>query len=178
MRNSVIVANESYDIWWIYTKDKMKYVGVINKYIGFLSSSIHAHFVAMLLSISKVLDLKDRKNLSILTLINYAKEHALIDESILQNSEKELFKQKELISKIQILRNNHFAHISKNLKYSQVLQKAEIKYDDFKNIIDASGKILNDISYAFDLSKLSSFGFGAENDTHLLLGTLIDAEKK
>jgi len=62
------------------------------------------------------------------------------------------------------------------LKYPQILQKAEIRFDDFKALIDAAGKILNEISYAFDQSKLASLGVGAENDTHLLLNTLVDAK--
>ena len=177
LRQTLIIANENYNIWWIYKSERTKYVDVLNQYLGFFSYSIHAHFIAMLLAISTVYELKDKKNLSLLTLINYARKYSLIEDDLLQSFENELFRMKDLSSKIQILRNNHFAHISKNLNYSQVLNLAKIRYDDFKVLIDSACKLLNDISYVFERSKLVSFGTGAVDDTHSLLNVLKDVKK-
>ena len=173
IKHEIIVSRENYDIWWIYKHERPKYVNLMNKYIGFFSVSIHAHFTAMLLSISKILDPKPQKNFSLFSLIKYAEAQQAINKELLLKSNKELQDILELISKIQILRNNHFAHLSKHLDYDNMLNKAEIRYADFDHLINISGNILNKISYNFNKSRLSSFRINAANDTHLLLDALM-----
>ncbi len=51
LRDSIIAAEHNHDIWWIYkNKDtRPKYLDVMNSYLSFFQTSIHAHFVAMVI---------------------------------------------------------------------------------------------------------------------------------
>jgi len=54
--NTIVSAFHNYEIWWLYKHEREKYVDIMNSYAAFFTSSINAHFVAMLMSISCLID--------------------------------------------------------------------------------------------------------------------------
>lgn len=53
LRHSANVATLNYDIWWVYKSKEYRpvYVGTMNQYLGFFDTSLHAHFVALLVAL-------------------------------------------------------------------------------------------------------------------------------
>jgi hypothetical protein len=63
VHHALLAARDHYNIWYIYKHDRPKYVDVMDRYLGFFSTSISAQFTAKLLTLSKVLDKKyEKKN--------------------------------------------------------------------------------------------------------------------
>jgi len=170
LTNTAYSADCHYHIWWIYKKDRPKYVVIMNKYLGFFGPSISAHFVAMLMALCNLYDTrKDTVNFK--NLVKIIKENHLLDGSIVANIEDLLKKKEALIKKIRILRSNHFAHINENLDYDKTLKMVNIKYDNFKELIELSYSILNNINYVSRISR-------SEEDTYRLLDILLKKQKK
>ncbi len=66
LRHTVTVAGLNYEIWWVYkSKDtRPKYEKTLNQYSLFFSTSIHAHFVAVLLALYRLYETrKDTYNI-------------------------------------------------------------------------------------------------------------------
>lgn len=169
LTNTAYSASCHYQIWWIYKKDRSKYVGIMNKYLGFFGPSISAHFVAMLMALCNLYDTrKDTVNFK--NLVEIIKENHLLDGSIVVNIE-DLLKEKEaLIKKMCILRSNHFAHISENINYDRTLKKVNIKYNNFQELIELSYKVFNNINYVSRTSR-------SEEDTYRLLDILLKKQQ-
>jgi len=163
------VASINYEIWWVYNnkEDRSKYLNIMNKYSEFFSASIHAHFVAMLMALSKLYE--NRNNtVNINKFLISIRNKQFIDEVILVEVEQSLKNKKDLIEKICILRNNYFAHISNKLDYDEVLDKANIKYKNFRELIDLAYDLLKKISHAYNRGDVSPRRFSREDVLRLL----------
>ena len=96
----------------------------MNNYVTFFTSSISAHFIAMLMSISCLID---DKYLSLKSL--YKKT---TNENLLKIEEVELIKYKfkeleNLIKGVKVIRSNVFAHISEKIDSDKAFAKANLK---------------------------------------------------
>jgi hypothetical protein len=167
VKDSIVAASEHYDIWWIYENedDRPRYVNVMNRYLGFFRASISAQFTALLLTLSKALDKNTKHNgISMYSLVEFAEKHGLIKSSKLQEIRNDLNCTNKVFSKLQILRNNCFAHLGK-LDTKRAFNLAGMSPNDLKKLIDLSINILKSIGdFAFD--------YGAKNDTYALLNDL------
>src|SRR4026209_1229952 len=56
LRHTVSVAVLYYDIWWVYKSERTrsKYVEIMNRYHLFFSTSIHSHFVALIVALYRL----------------------------------------------------------------------------------------------------------------------------
>ena len=56
MTNTIVHAVMNYEIWWTYqSKDyKNRYFDIMERYDQFFTASIHAHFVALLVSLYRL----------------------------------------------------------------------------------------------------------------------------
>jgi len=173
LSHTALVASENYEIWWIYKnkEDRPKYIDVMSEYWGFFRASIPAHFIAMLMALSKIYENRnDTMNIyRFLYLIGNGK---LIDDTVIKEVNESLEAKKSLIKKICILRSNYFAHISEKLNYDEVLKKANIKYKHFKELIELAQGLLSKISYAYNKGDVLTTGF-AKEDTYRLMNTLL-----
>ena len=48
----LVSTYDHWEIWWLYKHERPRYVEVMNDYLGFFTSSLSAHFIAMLMNIS------------------------------------------------------------------------------------------------------------------------------
>ncbi|MHC5062068.1 MAG: AbiU2 domain-containing protein [Planctomycetota bacterium] len=171
--DAIIAAKNHYEIYYVLTSSKYrpKYATVLNAYLGFFSASISAQFTAMLLCMSKILDKNLRNGKSLYSLINDAEKKQIINASALNQAKEDLSKATSLYEKLQILRNNQFAHLG-NLDSSSAFQKAELSLNDSKQVIEISKKVFSDISYAYNRATYA-FNLNSTDDTCRLLDDLL-----
>lgn len=174
VKDAIVAASEHYNIWHIYKNknDRPQYVNVMNRYLGFFRPSISAHFTAILLNLSKALDKNTNKRTNIYSLVQLAEKYNLIQSSQLDGVKNRLNGIKELFGKVQILRNNYFAHLSAKLDSKESFKRAGISPNDLKKLIDLSIEILRSIYYAYDGGDFT-FEYGSKEDTYSLLNDLL-----
>ncbi len=175
VKDALVAASEHYNIWYIYKndKDRPKYANVMNRYLSFFRASISAHFTAMLLTLSKVLDKNTRNNrISVYSLIAFAKENNIIESTKMEEIEKNLSVSDKAYEKLQVLRNNVFAHLGK-IDSTEAFKKAGISPNDLRDLIDQSIDILRKIYYACDQNDFA-FDYYSKEDTYSLLDSLMN----
>ncbi|MBW7991725.1 MAG: hypothetical protein FVQ84_17150 [Planctomycetes bacterium] len=174
MKDAIVATSEHYNIYYIYTnyRDRPKYVKIMNRYLGFFRASISAQFTATLLTLSKVLDKNTKNNrISMYSLLESARKHELIEPSKLQKIEDDLNGTNEMFLKLQVLRNNQFAHLG-NLDSKKAFKIAGISPNDLKKLIDLSIDILQSIYHAYDRGDFP-FDYHSNKDTYSLLNDLL-----
>jgi hypothetical protein len=161
-------AHVNCEIWWTYknNQDKPKYLDVLEHYPYFFKSSIHAHFLATLIGLSKLFD-KGKDTISIRNLLKVIHKSELIDNSQLRKFEKDLNSLEPLVKKIKTLRNKAFAHMTKQKSYSDVLKEAQINHDHIRVLLDKTMALLNGIG-----ERGTDFISGGREDTLRMLEDL------
>jgi len=165
----LVDAYQHYEIWWIYKHDREKYVDIMNKYLLFFSASISAHFIAMLMSISCLID---ERNVSIKSLYDKMNEEKLLNESESEYIDEKFLELNDKIKGVKILRSNVFAHISEKLDSDKAFEKAKFKYDHFKDLIFSLGEIFNILRKANGMNPLGFQYNSSKSDTIRLLSDL------
>ena len=168
VKDAIVAASEHYNVWYIYKHDRPKYVDVMNRYLGFFSTSISAQFTAMLLTLAKTLD---KKNISIYSLVKSAETHNFLKSTELAEVKTKLNGIKELVGRMQLLRSNQFAHLG-NLDSVNAFKRAGLSLKDFKKLIDCSIDILRKIHYGYNRDDFA-FDYYSKQDTCSLLDDLM-----
>jgi len=174
VKDAIVAASEHYNIHHICKNalNKPKYLTVMNHYLGFFRTSNSAQFTAMLLTLSKVLDKNTKNNrISLYSLVEFAQKHEFIEPSKLQEIKDALNGTDEMFVKLQILRNNHFAHLG-NLDSQKSFGLAGVSPNDMRRLINSSIEILQTIYYAYDRGDFSC-DYGSKKDTYSLLDDLL-----
>ncbi|MDT8302372.1 MAG: hypothetical protein RQ760_12870 [Sedimentisphaerales bacterium] len=174
VKDAIVATSEHYNIYYIYTndRDRPKYVKVMNSYLGFFRASISAQFTTTLLTLSKVLDKNTKNNrISMYSLLEYVERHKLIESAKLQKIKNDLNGTDEMFQKLQVLRNNQFAHIG-NLDSKKAFKTAGISPNDLKKLINLSIDTLQSIYHAYDRSDFP-FDYHSKEDTYSLLNDLL-----
>jgi hypothetical protein len=154
LRNTTDVASLNYKVWWTYKEreSRKKYVDTMNHYSLFFQTSIHAHFVALLIALYRLYETRP-DTVNIPGLIRLLKESSTFPKKTLNKVEK-LYKQaKVLWVKVCILRNEAFGHRSMNCSITDVFQKVGVKPKDFRELIEKTEEMLNVISYQWNRSR-------------------------
>lgn len=144
LRHGATLASLNFDIWWVYKskEHRPKYVSTMNRYLGFFDTSIHAHFVAMLIALYPLFETrKDTFNVPIVLKI-LEKEGRLAGQRKVK-VEMYYAEAMPIWRKVSVLRNEAFAHRSKSLTIAQIFEKASIKPDELKHLIDLTKKLIN-----------------------------------
>lgn len=169
--HTVTVAGLNYDIWWTYKKKKYRKIllYIDDFYPLFFKASIHAHFVAVVVSLYLLFETRtDTINFfSLLDLLEKSGKFSNKDISSLRCRINTL---KPLWIKISILRNNVFGHIANNL-YIDPWKEARISPNNIDKLIKKCQKLLNDISCKWDGTN-RTFYLSAKDDTRNLLKDL------
>jgi hypothetical protein len=160
LQHAIKVAKLNYEIWWVYKEKNshMRFVDVLKKYPRYFETSLHAHFVAMIISLYRLYEpRKDTMNLP--QLVRLLKKHSALSTQEIRSMESDINSIKPLWQKVCILRNNMFGHRSSKLDDDDVWKKASVTPNQFRRLIDDSKGILNRItrlwarsSHAFRLS--------------------------
>jgi len=174
LRDTIITASHNYDIWWIYKhKDtRSKYIDTMNSYLSFFSTSIHAHFVAMIIALYRLFETR-KDTINIPGLIRLMDKSGYLKDDIKKQLEALVSEAKAIWIKVGIIRSEVFAHSIKDKDTDESFKKADIKYENFKELIEISKKIMNLLSHEFDKSS-HAFNLSAEKDTKALLDILLN----
>jgi hypothetical protein len=174
IQDTIIAAEHNHDIWWIYrSKDtRPKFIDVMNTYLAFFQTSIHAHFVAMVIALYRLYETR-RDTISLSRLLKVLdRDHPLSEDA--KNRVTDLMqKAKPLWIKIGIVRSEVFAHLSDGEGIEDSFKKADLKYRDFKDLIELSKTIINVITQDYNRNT-HAFNLAAEFDTKALLTDLLN----
>lgn len=170
--DTIIAADHNCDIWVIYkSKDtRPQFIDVMNCYLGFFSTSIHAHFVAMIIALYRLFETR-QDTISFPQLIQLLEEKNRLSESARKEIGVLTEKAKPIWVKIGIVRSEVFAHSTNKRSAKESFKKAAINIRQFKDIIDLSKTIINLITQDYNRST-HAFNLSAEHDTKCMLGSL------
>lgn len=159
LQHAIKVAKLNYEIWWVYKEKNShtRFVDVLNDYPLYFQTSLHAHFVAMIISLYRLYETrKDTMNLP--QLVRLLKKDSTLSIQEIKSMESDINSMKPLWQKVSMLRNNMFAHTSNKLDDDDVWKKASVTPNQFKKLINNSEGIVNRItrlwarsSHAFNL---------------------------
>jgi hypothetical protein len=172
LQHAITVAGLNYEIWWVYKEkeSRKRFVDTLNAYGLFFQTSLHAHFVAMIVSLYRLYETrKDTINLS--QLIKLLKNKSSIPSHEIRRIESEIKQIKPLWVKVSVLRNNMFGHRSNALDHEGVWKEANVTPNQLKKLIDETKRILNEMTSLWDRSS-HAFNLTATEDTIKLLEDL------
>ena len=173
LRHTITVAGLNYDIWWVYkSKDtRPLYVEAMNRYRLFFQTSIHAHFVALLVALYRLYETRD-DTFNIPSLLTILRVEAQLPgetldllEGIYENEGKPLW------IKVNILRNKAFGHRSVAHTVEQVFEEAEVTPNELRDLVEVTKKLLNELTHALGRS-VHAFNLEAREHTLRLLEDL------
>lgn len=172
LQHAITVSGLNYEIWWVYREkeSRKRYVDTLNKYPLFFQISLHAHFVAMIVTLYRLYE-KRKDTINLPQLIKLLKGEASIPQKELKRIETDINKIKPLWIKVSVLRNKMFGHRSKSLDYDGVWKEAQVTPNQFKQLIDESKSILNEITSLWNRSG-HAFNLSSTKDTVDLLEDL------
>ncbi len=174
IQNTIIVAEHNHDIWWIYkSKDtRPKYLDVMNSYKGFFQTSIHAHFVAMIIALYRLYENR-RDTVSIPRLLTVLNHDSHLSDDVNKHVTDLMLEVKPIWIKIGIVRSEVFAHLTDERSVEDSFKKADIKYHHFNDLIELSKIIINIITYEY-IQNTHVFNLSAESDTKAFLSDLLE----
>jgi len=117
INHTISIAKFNYDVWWTHKGKKYRkmLLDADEKYPSFFQTSIHAHFVALVIALYRLFEIRQDS-------INFPKLLVLLRKSDrfnvrdINNLERRVRNSKSLWNKIGILRNKVFGRLSNNLE--------------------------------------------------------------
>lgn len=172
LRHSANVASLNYDIWWVYKSKESRpaYVDTMNRYLGFFDTSIHAHFVALLVALYPMYETRS-DTFNIPRLLKVLDKECQISANALAKAHATYAEAKPLWVKVGVLRNNAFGHRSDSKTIEEIFKQAGITPSQLKKLIELTKRLLNTISRALDGS-VHAFNLAATEATVRVLQDL------
>jgi hypothetical protein len=151
LRHAVGVASVNHDIWWVYKsrEHRPKYVSTMNRYLGFFDTSVHAHFVAMVVALYHLYETR-RDTFNVPRLLKIVQKESRLPTATLGRVMSLFNEAKPIWVKVGILRNKAFAHRSDSLTVAEIFKEAGITPDELKHLIERTKKLLNVVTRAVD----------------------------
>lgn len=178
LRHGVSNACLNYDIWWVYKSKTYRpmYVGTMNRYLEFFSTSLHAHFVALLVALYPLYETR-RDTFNIPRLLKLLAKEDAISAHTLDNATRLYDEAKPPWLKVCILRNEVFAHFSELSSVEQVFKDAGVTPNELKRLLELTKRLLNTVTRALDGS-VHAFNLGASEATVRVLEDLASRHRK
>ena len=173
LANIITSASLHYDIWWIYKErdSRAKYVNTMNQYLDFFLPSLQSHFLSAIVEIYKLFETrKDTANFP--ALVKLIIDNSLVKKDTQDEIQKKLKEARILWRKIAILRSELFAHSSIKLTYRAIFEKANVKPNEIKELIERSKNLLNLITEP-TISRSHLFTLTATDDAKQVLEDLM-----
>lgn len=172
LQNAITVAGLNYEIWWVYKEkeSRKRFADTLNAYPLFFQTSLHAHFVAMIIALYKLFETR-QDSVNVPQLVKIIKDQGSVSEIDIQKIEAEISQIKSLWVKVSILRNKLFGHKSNALDNEEIWKEAKVTPNEFRKLIDESKKILNQLTSVWDRSG-HAFNLSSKEDTIELLEDL------
>ncbi len=155
-----------YRIWRIYTEpgDRAKYLEVLRRYNSFFSTSLRAHFLAVIITLYSLYETR-RDSISLSRLVQDTP-----DDKLRHELQPILDEARSIWRKIAILRNEVFAHLS-DTDCETKLADAKLSPNEIERLIELSKHLVNKLSYTSDHT-VDVFNADPTTDTYKLLNTL------
>lgn len=172
LRHTVTVAGLNHEIWWTYkSKDtRPQFLDVMNEYSIFFQTSIHAHFVALLVSLYRLYETrKDTYNIP--TFLELLEKDAVLPSGTMQSLRSKYAQAKPLWIKVNILRNKVFGHRSVAHTSEEAFAEAAVTPDQLRELMELTKSLLNELTHKLEKST-HAFNFGAGSDIVRLLTAL------
>lgn len=172
LQNAITVAGLNYEIWWVYKEkeSRKRFVDTLNAYPLFFQTSLHAHFVAMIIALYKLFETR-QDSVNVPQLVKIMKDKGSVSEIDIQKIENEIAQIKPLWVKVSILRNKLFGHKSNAFDNEEIWKEAKVTPNEFRKLIDVSKKILNQLTSVWNKSG-HAFNLSSKEDTIELLEDL------
>jgi hypothetical protein len=172
LRHNANVASLNYDVWWVYKSEKYRpvYAETMNQYLSFFETSIHAHFVALLIALYPIYETR-KDTFNIPQLLKTLEKEGQIPFNVLTKANAIYAKVKPLWVKVGVLRNNVFGHRSDSEAIEEIFKAAGITPNELKELIELTKHLLNTISRALDGS-VHAFNLAATDATVRMLENL------
>lgn len=170
--DTVITAEHNHEIWWIYKSNDTRpiFIETMNKYLLFFKSSIHAHFVAMIIALYRLYETRS-DTINIPRLLQLLEQHHPLSNDSVNCINKLIAQAKPIWIKVGIIRSAVFAHLTNERNVEESFGKADIKYGQFRELIELSKKITNAIGQDYNRNT-HIFNLSSEIDTKALLTDL------
>ncbi len=177
LRHTITVAALNYDVWWVYkSKDtRPRYLGTMNRYGLFFQTSLHAHFVALLVALYRLYE-KREDTINIPSLLRRLRSEQTLSTAVLDELDAIYARAKPLWVKVSILRNKAFGHRSRAHSVADTFREAAVSPDQLKQLVETTKKLLNTLTRAWDRST-HAFNLGAREDLIELLNDLRESNE-
>lgn len=172
LRQAATYAALNYEIWWVYKSPDTRpvFVDTMNRYTILFQTAIHAHFVAMIVALYRIFETrKDTHNFEQLLDTIVAEFHA--EKPDIQRYRSRFETLKPTWIKIARLRNDAFGHRSSNSTIKQVFDAVAVSPDEFRDFIESTKGLLNDVSAQY-LRSSHEFNTGAREQALEMLTDL------
>jgi hypothetical protein len=181
LQQTMIVAVVNYDIWRVFTDTRSKYAEAMEIYNQFFRTSIHAHFVALVIAVYRLYETKPSRGktdtFNIPTLLTKLTNSGDIPASVIVQLNETQSKVEPIWNKIKILRNRVFGHRSQAHTIPELFQEAAITPNELDRIIELTKSLLNTLTYSWNRSTYP-FDTDAKEDTIRLLDDLTMLHKR
>jgi len=160
IRHAATVAWLNYEIWWVYRSadTRPEYVDTMNKYPLFFQTSLHAHFVALLVVLYRLYETrKDTYNIP--GFLKLLADRRAVDSAVLVKLQEAYDRARPLWQKVSILRNKAFGHRSSAHSVADVFAEAGVTPNQLRELVEMTRELLNaatqaaaGVTHAFNLS--------------------------
>jgi hypothetical protein len=175
LRHTVTTAWLNYEIWWVYKSSdtRPEFVDTMNKYRMFFTTSIHAHFVALLVALYRLYETRD-DTYNLPKFLQLLSEKAAVPGETLQKLDELYAHAKPLWIKVSILRNKVFGHRSKARSVSEVFDEAGVTPNELRDLAEVTRTLLNTATLAWK-DTAHAFNLSSRNDALRMLQDLKEA---
>jgi len=172
LRHTVSVAVLNYDIWWVYKSERTrpKYVEVMNRYHLFFSTSIHSHFVALIVALYRLYE-KRRDTYNIPRLTDLLEKEGRVSAAALASIRAKSARALPLWKKVSVVRNKAFGHRSIAHTDEEVFREAGVSPNELKELLEVSKTLLNEITQERD-DTVHAWNLSGTQDTERVLTDL------
>jgi hypothetical protein len=172
MRHTANVAWFNYEIWWVYKSadTRPEYLSTMNSYPLFFQTSLHAHFVALLVELYRLFETR-QDTYNIPDFLKLLSERGAIPSEVGASLQDMYDEAKPLWVKVSILRNKVFGHRSKAHTVSEAFAEAGVKPDDLRELVEITRRLLNVATQAASQTT-HAFNLSARGDTVRVLDHL------
>jgi hypothetical protein len=141
----LFAAKRYYEMWWVLCGDsRPKNVDVMNQYIDCSRGLIGATFDAGMVALCKAIDTRSGTN-NIYKIFERLESSNKFTAADIQSYKTRLNAYSSTIKGIKIIRGNAIGHISETLPYFEAFNKADIKIDMWKSLLNELIEIVCDI---------------------------------
>jgi len=172
LQDAATAAGLHYDVWWVLrgSDTRPKYVDIMNKYLGYFSVAISAHFVAMLVALYRIYETRDDTH-NFPTLVDRLETEGALNDRTVASLRSQYAALKPIWVKVSVLRNDVFGHRSLKLDVDAAFAKAGISGNELKDLVERTKALLNELTGALRDS-MYAFNLSATRDTVRMLDDL------